>query len=421
MAAYVDGLLTPARVRVVAWIVVGLCLVAAALNVALGHLPETAIGTVFQPDWFAHWTGGRLLLEGRASDLYDPAVQQALQDSVTGGRPDLAWFVSPPAAALLYLPFAALPYVASGVLWTAITIVLLVASMLLLRPLLPGYSDAQWRLAVLGVVASQPVLELVGGGQDSALLLFIWVAGLRLLDAGRDPAAGAVLALGLVKPQLFVLVPLVLLVQRRWSALAAWAAAALGVVGLSLAAAGPQGVVDWLDALTSDRYHEVVQVGQSWMMHGIPSALVSLVPPAWGSVAQALGLALGAVLVVALLLVARRGPSAAVSAVWALVALTTGLVTPHVLSYDLVLVLPAVLHLLQPPSTRTTRLSVLAAYLLTWTAWPRHELGTAVPWLGWIGVSWAAIPLLLLWRESYAEVRAATGERVEPEAARATG
>ena len=97
MAAYVDGLLTPARVRIVAWVVVVLCVVAAALNVALGHLPETAIGTVFQPDWFAHWTGGRLLLEGRASDLYDPAVQQALQDSVTGGRPDLAWFVSPPA------------------------------------------------------------------------------------------------------------------------------------------------------------------------------------------------------------------------------------------------------------------------------------------------------------------------------------
>jgi hypothetical protein len=421
VAAYVDGLLTPARVRIAAWVVVALCVVAATLNVALGHLPETAIGTVFQPDWFAHWTGGRLLLEGRASDLYDPAVQQALQDSVTGGRPDLAWFVSPPAAALLYLPFAALPYIASGVLWTVVTVALLAASAVLLRPLLPTYTDAQWRLTLLVVVASQPILELVGGGQDSALLLLIWVAGLRLLDSGRDPAAGAVLALGLVKPQLFVLVPLVLLVQRRWSALAAWAVAALGVVGLSLAAAGPQGVVDWLDALTSERYHEVVQVGQSWMMHGIPSALVSLVPPAWGSVAQALGLALGVVLVVALLLAVRRAPSAGVGAVWALVALTTVLVTPHVLSYDLVLVLPAVLHLLQPPSTRTTRLSVLAAYLLTWTAWPRHELGTAVPWLGWIGVSWAVIPLLLLWRESYAELRSASGARAEPDVVRATG
>ena len=251
-----------------------------------------------------------------------------------------------------------------------------------------------------GLAASQPVLELVGGGQDSALLLLIWVAGLRLLDAGRDPAAGAVLALGLMKPQLFVLVPLVLLVQRRWSALVAWAVAALGVVALSLAAAGPQGIVDWLDALASDRYHQVVQVGQSWMMHGIPSALVSLVPPASGSAAQILGLALGAALVVAMLLAVRRARTAPVGAVWALVALTAVLVTPHVLSYDLVLLIPAVLHLARGGGTRTTRLSLLALFLLTWTAWPRHLLGQAVPWLGWAGVSWAAVPLLLLWRES---------------------
>lgn len=404
MAAYVDGVLTPARVRAVAWTVVALCVVAATLNVALGHLPETAIGTVLQPDWFAHWTGGRLLLEGRAGDLYDPAVQQALQDSVTGGRDDLAWFVSPPAAALLYLPFSALPYVASGVLWTVVTIVLLVASVLLVRPLLPAYSDRQWRLAVLGVAASQPLLELVGGGQDSALLLLIWVVGLRLLDAGRDPAAGAVLALGLVKPQLFVLVPLVLLVQRRWSALAAWAVAAAGVVGLSLAAAGTEGVEDWIAALTSDRYREVVQVGQAWMMHGIPSALVALVPSSWASAAQLVGLALGALLVAAMLMVVRRARDAPVGAVWALVALTTVLVTPHVLSYDLMLAIPAVLHLLGPPSTRTTRLSVLAVYLLTWTAWPRHELGNAVPWLAFVGVAWTAVPLLLLWRESRNEL-----------------
>lgn len=419
MAAYVDGLLTPERVRVGAWIVVALCVVAAALNVALGHLPETAIGTVFQPDWFAHWTGGRLLLQGRASDLYDPAVQQELQDSVTGGRPDLAWFVSPPAAALIYLPFAALPYVASAVLWSAVTIVLLVASAVLLRPLLPAYTDAAWRLGLLVVAASQPVLELVGGGQDSALLLLLWVVGLRLLDRHRDVAAGAVLALGLVKPQLFVLVPLVLLVQRRWSAVAAWAAAALGLVLASAAVAGVGGQTAWLEALRSSRYHEVVQVGQSWMMHGVPSALVSLVPASWGEAAQLVGVLLGAVLVVALLVAVRRSAQASVMTVWSLVALTTVLLTPHVLSYDLVLLIPAFLHLARRGGTRTTRLSLLALYVLTWTAWPRHELGAAMPWLAWAGVSWAVIPLLLLWRESYAEVRPAAEQRVETDGLRA--
>ena len=417
MGAYVDGLLTPARVRVAAWVVVGLCVVAAVLNVALGDLPGTAIGTTFLPDWFAHWTGGRMLLDGHASDLYDPAVQQALQDSVTGGLPVLAWFVSPPVAGLVYVPFAALPYVASGVVWAAVTIALLVASAALLRPLLPTYTDQQWRLALLCVAASQPVLELVGGGQDSALLLLVWVAGLRLLHAHRDLAAGAVLALGLVKPQLFVLVPLVLLVQRRWSALGAWVATTLALVGASLAVGGIDGNRAWVEALTSDRYHEVVQIGQSWMMHGVPSALVSLVPSSYAGVAQWVGLALGAVLVVAMLLVVRRTPQATVSATWSLVALTTVLLTPHILSYDLVLLIPAVLHLARGGGTRTTRLSLLALFLLTWTAWPRHELAALSPWLGWVGVSWAVVPLLVLWREAYRDLGAAASDSTEVDAA----
>ncbi|MGD9956891.1 MAG: glycosyltransferase family 87 protein [Candidatus Nanopelagicales bacterium] len=404
MAAYVDGLLTPGRVRIAAWIVVALAVIGAVLNVVLGDLPRTAIGTTLLPDWFAHWTGGRMLLEGRTADLYDPAVQQALQDRVTGGRDELAWFVSPPVSALIYVPFAVLPYVASSALWAAVTLALLVASAVLLRPLLPAYTDAQWQLGLLVVAASQPVLELVGGGQDSALLLLLWVAGLRLLDRHRDAAAGVVLALGLVKPQLFVLVPLVLLVQRRWSAVATWAATAAGLVLASVAVAGVGGQTAWVEALRSERYHEVVQVGQSWMMHGIPSSLVSLVPASWAEVAQLVGVLLGAALVIALLVAVRRSAQASVMKVWSLVALTTVLLTPHILSYDLVLLIPAVLHLARGGGTRTTRLSLLALYLLTWTAWPRHELGAAAPWLGWIGVSWAVVPLLLLWRESYTEL-----------------
>lgn len=421
MAAYVDGLLTARRVRIAAWIVVALAALAAALNVVLGHLPETAIGTTVLPDWFAHWTGGRMLLDGHAAALYDPSLQQAVQDAVTGGRDELAWFVSPPVAALVYVPLATLPYVASAALWALVTIALLVASATLLRPLLPTYTETQWRLGLLVVAASQPVLELVGGGQDSALLLLLWVVGLRLLDRHRDAAAGAVLALGLIKPQLFVLVPLVLLVQRRWTALATWAATALGLVAASVAVVGTGNAGGWIEALRSERYHDVVQVGQSWMMHGIPSALVSLVPATWAEAAQAVGVLLGAALVVALLVVVRRSPDASVMTLWSLVALTTVLLTPHILSYDLVLLIPAVLHLARGGGTRVTRLSLLALYVLTWTAWPRRQLGDLSPWLGWAGVSWAVVPLLLLWRESYAEMRALRTGSVEPDPVRAKG
>ena len=51
-----------------------------------------------------------------------------------------------------------------------------------------------WRgLLIAG--SCQAVLELVGAGQDSALVLAAFAVGARLLAAGRDPWAGMVLSL----------------------------------------------------------------------------------------------------------------------------------------------------------------------------------------------------------------------------------
>ena len=105
-------------------------------------------------------------------------------------------------------------------------------------------------MIVLVCFAAQPVLELLGSGQDSAFSLLVWVAGTRLILARRDVLAGFVFALGLCKPQLFVLVPVVLLLQRRYRSLAAWssAAAVLALVSALRVVRGGAGVVrarDW--------------------------------------------------------------------------------------------------------------------------------------------------------------------------------
>jgi len=39
----------------------------------LGHLPQTAFGATVLPDYLAHWTGGRLVLDG----VVDPAADSA--------------------------------------------------------------------------------------------------------------------------------------------------------------------------------------------------------------------------------------------------------------------------------------------------------------------------------------------------------
>lgn len=406
-ALRLDALLTRRVLLTGAVVIVVLDVVGLVVNVVLGHPPRTFIGTALLPDYVAHWTGGRLLLDGRTDTLYDVAVQHTVQTPVTGSATELSWFVGPPVAAVLFAPFALLPYPASAAAWTVVSLALLGGSAVLARPLLPRLGSARtWPAVVLVVAATQPVLEVVGIGQDSALSLFLWVCGLRLLASGRDAAAGAVLALGLVKPQLFALVPLLLLVQRRWRGLAAWCATASGLALVSVAVVGPQAVADWASVLVSQEYHDRIQSFQAWMMQGVPSFLTAVVPPALGPAAGAVGYAVAAALVVATLVVAWRAPRGAVVPVWALGLLTTVVANPHLLGYDLVVALPALLVVLDRHDRPLVRLSLLLMAALTWSSLPRHRWAGGLEWPGVVlAASWCTLPLLALWAVMWRDCR----------------
>src|SRR5665647_3141875 len=257
-----DRLINVERCRNYSIIFIALGYGLVVVSTFMGHLPQTAFGTTVLPDYLAHWTGGRLVLDG--------------QVAAVGQTSKLARFVSPPFVGLLYAPLAALPYVASAAAWTLISIAMLLAALKLARPLAPNIPEARWRMTVLVCFASQPVLELLGAGQDSALSLLVWVAGTRLILGRRDVLAGVLFALGPCKPQLFVLVPVVLLAQRRYRSFAAWSSTALALALISVKMVGVDGVRNWLALPFQDTYREAVQVGQAWKMQGLPSFVTAL-------------------------------------------------------------------------------------------------------------------------------------------------
>lgn len=239
-----------------------------------------------------------------------------------------------------------------------LSVAMLLTALKLARPLAPNLTMARWRMVVLVCFASQPVLELLGGGQDSAFHLLVWVAGTRLVLAHRDVSAGVVFALGLGKPQLFFLVPVVLVLQRRFRSLAAWVSTAGVLAVISVAMVGVDGVQEWLMLPFRDAYRDAVQVGQSWKMEGLPSLVTSLMPPGLAREAGVVSL-LASVVILALFIDAcRRWPASHGDVgMWAFAAVTTVLVSPHVVVYDLVLLLPAVLYLLERENTPTVRVS----------------------------------------------------------------
>ena len=366
----------------------------------LGHLPRTAFGEPILPDYLAHWTGGRLVLDGQLASLYDQRTQLEAQVATVGQTSKLAWFVSPPFVALMYAPLAGLPYVASAAVWTLLSVAMLLAALKLARPLASNIPTPRWRMVVLVCLASQPVLELLGGGQDSALSLLVWVAGTRLMLARRDVFAGAVFALGLFKPQLFVLVPVVLLVQRRYRSLAAFMSAAGVLALISVGMVGVEGMRHWLTLPFQAAYREAVQVGQAWKMQGVPSFITSLMPPGMTQEAEVVGLLAVGIIVALFVTSCRRWPTSGGDAgMWAFAALTTVLASPHLVVYDLVLLLPAVLYLLERQDVSTVRVALFALFVITWMAPAGHFLGRAAPWpISVVGAGWGSVPIFILWR-----------------------
>jgi hypothetical protein len=397
----IDRLITERRVRGYSTICLVVWLVSLSASVLLGHPPRNVLDKVILPDYLAHWTGGRLLLEGAAEHLYDVPTQLALQIQTVGEHETFAWYVNPPFIAVLYALFAALPYPSSALAWTVFAVLLLFASARLLRSLVPGLGGRRWRTALLVAAATPPVYELIGSGQDSALSVFLWLVGIRLALARRDDLAGLTFALGLYKPQLFLLPPLLFLCWWRRRALLGWALTA-GLLGTaSLLLVGPGGIRTWLALPVSPAYQESIQAGQAWKMQTISALLTAGAPPQFASLAEALGLVLGIVLVAAFVRQALRcrwegGSDEA--PLWGLACLTTLLASPHLALYDLVLLIFPALLLVERRNERGVRLALVAIIPLTWTLPARHLLVGSLPWpLPALGASWTAIPVLVLW------------------------
>ncbi|HEX5164457.1 MAG TPA: glycosyltransferase family 87 protein, partial [Thermomicrobiales bacterium] len=228
LSVALDRQLAPKRIRMFAICVLTFWSIVHVGLAATGDLPYNKFNMPILADLTNRFIGADILLNGDADRLYDLDRQTQSQRELFSQMPSdrHSLFVSPPFVAYIYAPLALLPYTVSAVIWLLVSVALVFLSLRLLWPIVPDVHRHGISLIMLLLFASQPMIELLGSGQDAALSLFVLAAGLRLLLSGREGLAGAVLGLGLFKPQIFVFMPIFFLVTRRWRALAGWLAVA---------------------------------------------------------------------------------------------------------------------------------------------------------------------------------------------------
>ncbi|MFZ1812855.1 MAG: glycosyltransferase family 87 protein [Rhizobiaceae bacterium] len=290
--------------------------------IANGYLIDGQ-GYVLGRDFLNFWYYGLAAWNGEVMRYYDIPQYNLVLDALIPGYdyPDQS-FSYPPHFMLLAAPFGLVGYNWALVLFHGSGIYLF------WRVVAAPLDDRAARIALL-VMPTFIVFFLCG--QLSAFLAVILVAIYRNLDT-RHWLAGLLIALMTVKPQLGILVPLFLLLTRRWQVFGFATLFSLLFVGASLLV---HGIEPWRHYLTDGIAHQSsLMVFSNVVVIGLmPTIFVNLVMTGLGetlamTIHGAVALAVTAMMVVTILGTRDRFLQFA-----ALVAATFS-VTPYLMAYD---------------------------------------------------------------------------------------
>jgi len=289
------------------------------------HPPVDVSGYAIGRDFINVWMGGRSAFTGGPGPWFDLAAYNDAITALFGTQLPPHYWSYPPHLLLFTWPFGLLPYLAAYALWCIAGIAIYVLAA----------AEGDYRREHLLFLAMAPgVAVCVFFGQNGFFTAALLIAGLANLDR-RSLLAGVLFGILTVKPQLGLLLPVMLIVTGRWRTIAAAVLTTAVLVGLTSALFGAD---IWL------AYLQKVGPQQNWLLTeggGLLQAMVCSpfaairlmglpLTAAWAVQALALTISAGAV---AWTYWRRRDPVLSN----ALLVTATFLATPWSLTYDLVI------------------------------------------------------------------------------------
>ena len=178
--------------------------------------------------------------------MYDPSIQLAAVHAFFPGAPLLV-VVNPPPFAWLLAPLTLIPYPVALWVWTASMIASLAVAAFLVAPA-SRYCKLLFTASWLGFL---PAYLLFVSAPLAPLVVLSLALAWKLMTGNREVAAGLVLAIGLLKPTLAILVPFALLAAGHRRLFVSWAAASVVLVLASAASLGADGIRSYVSLSAS--------------------------------------------------------------------------------------------------------------------------------------------------------------------------
>jgi arabinofuranan 3-O-arabinosyltransferase len=332
--------LTPRRLRAQT-LVLAICLwgVCAADFATPGLLDRG--GNIKFQDFLPLYASARMIAEGRGGDLYNQEAVAATEWSILG-RPASVRLPNlyGPQVALLFVPFTRFSFPTAGLIWMVISLILYAASIYLVLKTCAKLMPYR-RLVAIAAIAFPPLFHMFVRGQTSSLALACFTAAFLAFRADRPWLAGIALGTLVLKPQFLVAVPLVFLLSRSWTALATLLGSAAAQMLLAWIYFG-SAVLRAYFARLWQMSHWIGDVELSLapiQMHSLRSFWSLLIPLAPAALAL-----YGVTSIVVIVLSAAVWKSVRdLSRQFAALLLVAVLVNPHLFVYDLLVLAPALL------------------------------------------------------------------------------
>ncbi len=223
-------------------------------------------------DFLAFYTAGTFARTGKVDQLYDlesvrSFEHQIARESSLEVRDSVAPFWNPPFYAWLFAPLSLLSFPAALKVWIALNLVALGTAIVLLCRLLPGGVDRSTMILVpVLMLISMPFLQAITHAQNSFISLLLLAGVVTLWRRHRDVIAGMLCGSLFYKPQL-ALVIAIMLVLDRGLRVCLGLAFALGTLCLLTAFTMPNAIGNYLHKLPLNVQFMQVENAYLWERH----------------------------------------------------------------------------------------------------------------------------------------------------------
>jgi Glycosyltransferase family 87 len=186
-------------------------------------IPRDASGLVVGRDFLNFWMYGRAAFSAAPWHWYDVvAYQHDLAILLGPDYPGQNWSY-PPSVMLIAAPFGLIGYLPALLIWLSISVGLFAIVL---------WRNAGDRGLLIAAMASPASVFCLVSGQSAFVITAILIAIFAMLDSA-PLMAGVLIGLLTLKPQVGLLLPVMLIASGRWRVLASASATSIALVGFS--------------------------------------------------------------------------------------------------------------------------------------------------------------------------------------------